>query len=84
MVAIGGAIAQREGGDDQAMASMLASELVGNWSWTVWLLGPLAVVLALVTAVAVGARGEPSRAGRGARGVSRYLAHTTDDPPPPP
>jgi hypothetical protein len=49
-------------------------DLVGNWSWTVWLLIPLALVLALAVGLALGSAGEPSPASRRERGVSRYLA----------
>lgn len=48
-------------------------DLVGNWSWTVWLLIPLAVLVAVVTALSVGPRGEPPRSRHTTRGVSRYL-----------
>ena len=57
----------------------MASELVGNWSWTVWLLIPLALGLALVTAIALGSRGEPSPAERRTRGVDRHLARSAED-----
>jgi hypothetical protein len=49
-----------------------SGDLVGNWSWTVWLLIPLVIVLALVTALVVGPLGEPPRRA-GGRGVSNYL-----------
>jgi hypothetical protein len=55
-----------------------AGDLVGNWSWTVWLLVPVTLVLALLTALCLGSGGEPSRARGGTGGVSRYLARTTD------
>jgi membrane protein implicated in regulation of membrane protease activity len=51
-----------------------SGDLVGNWSWTVWLLIPLVIVLALVTALVVGPLGEPPRRHSGERGVSSYLA----------
>lgn len=51
----------------------LAADLVGNWSWTVWLLIPIALVLALVTAIALGPGAEPTRSQRGSGGVSRFL-----------
>ena len=51
-----------------------AGDLVGNWSWTVWLLIPLVIVLALVTALVLGPLGEPSPEDDGERGVSRFLA----------
>ena len=63
------------------MVSALASatgdgDLVGNWSWTVWLLIPVAVLLAVVTARALGGGddGEPTPQRGG--GVSRYLERT--------
>ena len=49
-----------------------AGDLVGDWSWTVWLLIPLALVLALVTALVVGPLGEPPRRA-GGHGVSASL-----------
>jgi hypothetical protein len=49
-----------------------AGDLVGDWSWTVWLLIPLVLVLALVTALVVGPLGEPPRRA-GGRGVSASL-----------
>ena len=51
-----------------------STDLVGNWSWTVWLLIPLALLLAFVTARCVGPLGEPPRSHSGERGVSSYLA----------
>jgi len=51
-----------------------AGDLVGNWSWTVWLLVPLAIVLAVVTALALGPLGDPPRTRTGGRGVSKSLA----------
>ena len=63
------------------MVSALASatgegDLVGNWSWTVWLLIPVAVVLAVVTARTLGGGddGEPTPPRGG--GVGRYLERT--------
>lgn len=55
-----------------------AGDLVGNWSWTVWLLIPIVVGLALVTALVLGPLGEPSREVDAERGVSRFLADRTD------
>jgi hypothetical protein len=49
-----------------------AGDLVGDWSWTVWLLIPLVLVLALVTALVLGPLGEPTRRASG-RGVSASL-----------
>ena len=67
-------------GDDErmaersmAMALAAAGDLTGNWSWTVWLLIPLVLVLAYVTARCVGPRGDPPRSRTASRGVSHYL-----------
>lgn len=51
-----------------------AGDLVGNWSWTVWLLIPIVLGLALVTALVLGPLGEPRRDVESDRGVSRFLA----------
>jgi hypothetical protein len=56
-------------------------DLIGNWSWTVWLLVPLALGVALVTALALGPLGEPTLDQRRTGGVTRHLARrgaTTD------
>jgi hypothetical protein len=58
----------------QTAVTAAVGDLVGNWSWTVWLLIPLAVGLALLTALALGPHGEPTAADRSERGVSRFLA----------
>jgi hypothetical protein len=60
---------------DGSIATVLAAvgDLTGNWSWTVWLLIPLALVLAYVTARCVGPTGNPPRSRAAARGVSHYL-----------
>ncbi len=55
-----------------------AGDLVGDWSWTVWLLIPLVLVLAVVTALVVGPLGEPPRR-TGGRGVSNYLARRASE-----
>ena len=61
---------------------MLAAvgDLVGNWSWTVWLLIPLVVGLAVVTGLTLASDDgdDAPRAGGAERGVSRYLAHRND------
>jgi membrane protein implicated in regulation of membrane protease activity len=59
-----------------SIAAVLAAsdDLVGNWSWTVWLLIPIVLILAFVTARCVGPLGEPPRRHSGERGVSSYLA----------
>jgi hypothetical protein len=49
-----------------------SADLAGDWSWTVWLLIPLVLLLALVTALVVGPLGEPPRRS-GGRGVSGSL-----------
>ena len=51
-----------------------AGDLVGNWSWTVWLLIPIVIGLALVTGLVLGPLGEPDPEVDGERGVSRFLA----------
>jgi hypothetical protein len=50
-----------------------AGDLTGNWSWTVWLLIPLVLVLGYVTARCLGPDGAPARTHSSARGVSTYL-----------
>jgi hypothetical protein len=59
----------------RSIATTLASagDLTGNWSWTVWLLIPIVLVLAFVTAVCVGPLGDPPRSRTASRGVSHYL-----------
>ena len=54
-----------------------AGDLTGNWSWTVWLLIPLVLLLALVTALVLGSADEPTRSARSSGGVSRYLDRNT-------
>jgi len=54
----------------------MAADLVGEWSWTVWLLIPLVLALAFVTAMTLGSSGEPRRAAGGSRGVSAHLARS--------
>jgi hypothetical protein len=57
-----------------AIAMVLASpDLTGGWSWTVWLLIPLVLLLAYVTARCVGPSGDPPQSRRTSRGVSHYL-----------
>ena len=53
-----------------------AGDLVGNWSWTVWLLIPLVIVLAIITglSLAPGEDDAPPTSGGAERGVSRFLA----------
>ena len=52
-----------------------AGDLAGDWSWTVWLLIPLVLVLAYVTALVVGPDGDPppTTVDR-SRGVRSHLA----------
>jgi hypothetical protein len=52
-----------------------AGDLAGNLPWGVWLLIPLAIVLAVVTMLALGSGAEPTVAKRRAGGVARAL-HT--------
>jgi hypothetical protein len=62
-------------------------DLAGNLPWAVYLLIPLALVLAVLTALVLGASGEAATAHRRAGGVSRALRRTSagvsSDPPPP-
>ena len=59
--------------DSSFAALAAAGDLTGNWSWTVWLLIPLVLVLAYVTARCLGPDGTPPRTSSSARGVSGYL-----------
>jgi hypothetical protein len=63
------------------MITANVGDLVGNWSWTVWLLIPVALGLALITALALGPLGEPTAEQRRVGGVTRHLARrgTTTD-----
>jgi hypothetical protein len=61
----------------RATLAAATGDLVGNWSWTVWLLIPAALVLAVITALCLGPSGEPPRSHSTDRGVSRYLAQQT-------
>ena len=63
----------------ERMIATVATEgdLTGGWSWTVWLLIPLVLVLAYVTARCVGPSGDPAPTRRSSRGVSHYLDTTT-------
>jgi hypothetical protein len=60
----------------ERMVATLAAEgdLAGGWSWTVWLLVPLVLVLAYVTARVVGPDGDPPPTSSASRGVSQHLA----------
>jgi hypothetical protein len=55
-----------------------AGDLVGNWSWTVWLLIPLILGLAVITSLTLGSLGEPERASARRGGVSRFLDSDKD------
>jgi membrane protein implicated in regulation of membrane protease activity len=63
---------------ERSIATVLAAsaDLSGNWSWTVWLLIPLVLLLAYVTARCVGPLGDPPRSRSASRGVSHYLDNT--------
>jgi hypothetical protein len=56
----------------QDAGSSPVGDLAGNWPWTVWLLIPLALVLGLITALALGAAAETGTPTR-RRGVSQAL-----------
>jgi hypothetical protein len=49
-------------------------DLTGGWSWTVWLLIPVVLVLAYVTARVVGPDGDPPPTTSRGRGVAEHLA----------
>ena len=60
---------------ERMMATLAAEgDLTGGWSWTVWLLIPLVLVLAYVTARVVGPDGDPPPTTSTERGVSEHLA----------
>ena len=63
---------------ERAISTVLLSsaDLSGGWSWTVWLLIPLVLLLAYVTARCVGPSGDPPRTRQASRGVSHYLDTT--------
>ena len=61
-----------------AMLAAAAGDLVGNWSWTVWLLIPLILGLAVITSLTLGSLGEPDRASTRRGGVSRFLDSQKD------
>ena len=65
-----------------AAASGRAADLTGNWDWPVLLLVPLAFVLALLTALALGRASEAGAARRREGGTSRALARGVPDPIP--
>ena len=53
-------------------------DLAGNLPWGVYLLIPLVLGFALLTAVALGSAGEPRPPTRQSGGVSRALRHEAD------
>jgi hypothetical protein len=64
-----------------AATSERAGDLTGNWDWPVLLLVPLALVLALLTALALGGASDARGARRRQGGTSRALARHADDRP---
>ena len=56
-----------------------AGDLTGNWSWTVWLLIPVVLLLAYITARCVGRDGDPPRGHASRHGVSQYLDRHLDE-----
>ena len=58
------------------LASSSEGDLVGNWSWTVWLLLGVALVLAVITALTLGGRDDHEPPASRGGGVSRYLDET--------
>ena len=60
-----------------------AGDLVGGWDWPVLLLVPLALAVALLTAVALARASEPGSARRREGGTSRALARRAADDRPP-
>ncbi len=60
-------------------ASTNGVDLAGGWSWTVWLLIPVVLVLAVLTALSLGSTDDPDETGiRTTGGVSRFLARSGD------
>jgi hypothetical protein len=59
-------------------------DLTGNLPVAVYLLIPLALLLAFLTAVLLGAKGDPAKSVRRAGGISRALsrAESSEHPPP--
>lgn len=58
-----------------------AGDLTGNWDWPVLLLVPLALLLALVTAYALGRSADTRGARRRQGGTSRALARQAPERP---
>jgi hypothetical protein len=68
---------------ERMMATLaVEGDLASGWSWTVWLLIPLALVLAYVTARVVGPDGDPPPSSSTGRGVSDHLARRASQEPP--
>jgi hypothetical protein len=57
----------------QSGDSSKSGDVAGNLPFSIYLLIPLALVLAFVTAIALGERGEPEAEERRAGGISRAL-----------
>jgi hypothetical protein len=68
-----GAAAAQDSGD-----SSKVGDLTSNLPLAVYLLIPLALVLALLTAVVLGPRGDPAASSRRAGGVTRVLSERED------
>jgi membrane protein implicated in regulation of membrane protease activity len=68
----------------ERMVATIAAEgdLLGGWPWAVWLLIPLAILLAYVTARVVGPDGDPPPSSSTGRGVSEHLARRDSQEPP--
>jgi len=65
------------------MATLAAeADLTGGWSWTVWLLVPLVLALAYITARVVGPDGDPPSSASHGRGVSEHLARRSSQEDP--
>ncbi len=62
-----------------AATSERAGDLTGNWEWPVLLLVPLALLLALFTALALAGSSDSRGARRREGGTSRALARNADD-----
>ncbi len=67
--------------DIAAAASDRAGDLTGNWDWPVLLLVPLALLLALLTALALGRTADARNARDREGGTSRALARQAPDRP---
>ena len=65
------------------IAAAGAGDLTGGWDWPVLLLMPLALGVALLTAIAQARASEPGSARRREGGTTRALAHRAADNRPP-